>query len=101
MDAAFSDDLQGWELPTIFEGGIRYHDLPRGTQCWKSVEVRGRYRWRGLEGTAVPPLAGTWSNICRAVKHIPKREGNSAKALKREIKALTTFSNRSVVEVSS
>ncbi|KAK1780337.1 kinase-like protein [Copromyces sp. CBS 386.78] len=100
MDAAFSDDLQNWELPTRFERGIRYHDLPRGTQCWQSVEKVGEGTsgevWK--ERRYQSPLSSTWSNTCRAVKHIPKRKGNSARTSKREIKALTTFSNRSVGE---
>ncbi|KAL0473856.1 kinase-like protein, partial [Neurospora intermedia] len=66
---------------------------------WQAVERLG-------EGTCgevwkeqyCSPVSGTSPNIFRAVKHIPKRKGSSAKASKREIKALTTFSNRSVIE---
>lgn len=101
MDVTFSDDLHDWKIATRFEDGMRYHDLPRGTQCWKPVEKLGEgtcgevWKEQCLSGTS------SSSSIFRAVKYLPKRKGSFAKSSRREIKALTTFSDDRVVEVSS
>ncbi|EGO57469.1 hypothetical protein NEUTE1DRAFT_42121 [Neurospora tetrasperma FGSC 2508] len=80
---------------------MRYHDLPRGTQCWKPVEKLGEgtcgevWKEQCLSGTS------SSSSIFRAVKILPKRKGSFAKSSRREIKALTTFSDDRVVDVQS
>lgn len=100
MDPSSSTSLSDWKLDVRFEDGKRYHDMPEGTHCWEQVERLG-------EGTC----GEVWKEQClsdnfssssvfRAVKHIDKRRGRWTHTSKREIKALTTFSDNNVVEVS-
>ncbi|KHE80685.1 kinase-like protein [Neurospora crassa] len=84
MDATFSDDLHDWKIATRFKHGMRYHDLPRGTQCWKPVEKLG-------EGTC----GEVWKEQCLSGT---SSSSSIFRAVKREIKALTTFSDDRVVE---
>lgn len=104
MDPTSSTGLSNWHLNVRFDDDqqCQYHDLGEGIeQCWKRVGKLGEgtcgkvWKEQCLSDTAGP------SAVFRAVKQIAKRRSIFATNSEREIKALTTFSNPNVEEVSN
>ncbi|KAL5341929.1 kinase-like domain-containing protein [Aspergillus crustosus] len=97
MDLFTTGALQERRLKTTYsDTGDRNHEVKDGSECWREVQIIG-------EGT----FGSVWQECCisgpsvrevRAVKHVHKRQARILEMSRRELDALITFSDTSVLE---
>src|SRR5436190_12724054 len=91
MDSIIPEVLWPWRLETRKKDGDWYHDLPSGTECWRSVEHLGSGSFGDVSQEQC--MSASSRNAIRAVKRISKRQAHFSKSSRRELEALVTFSD--------
>lgn len=100
MDQFVNGSLRTWRLETQHDvNGDRHHQRSTGPESWRAIRQIGH----GTFGEVWQErcLSGPSQNAFRAVKHIPKRQSTFAEVSRRELEALTTFSDSRIPEVGN
>lgn len=96
--ASFVDILQDWRLETRHDAnGDRHHQRLAGPECWRPVQRLGSGTFGDVWQEQC--LSGPSKKDVRAVKRLDKRQARFSEMSRRELEALTTFSNSNIPEV--
>ncbi|KAJ5715231.1 uncharacterized protein N7483_012412 [Penicillium malachiteum] len=97
IDPFTSSPLVEWTLKTrIDENEFRHHERPAGSECWRVMKHLGHGSFGDVNQEEC--LFGPAKDTFRAVNFVRKQQKKFPEFSKRELKALTTFSDTQVPE---
>ena len=101
MSASLPSFLQPWRLQVRKDNGDFYHETSSGTECWRWMSNLGSGSFGVVWKEKCISHSSSSPALVRAVKRISKEQAVLTQSSVRELKALITFSDISVPQVST